>query len=54
MTKITYAKFGEAVWKKLCAQPLGTLTKRELELTLLRSDIEYKLLEPRAEKLAAT
>lgn len=54
MTKNSYANFGEAIWEKLRAQPLGSLTKRELELTLLRAAADAHLLELRAENLAAT
>jgi len=54
VTKSAYANFGEAVWKKLCAQPLGSLTKRELELSLLGAAVESNLLEARAENVAAT
>ena len=32
--------FGEKVWSKLIAQPLGSLTKRELELILLRAAVD--------------
>lgn len=53
VTKSAPANFGDAVWQRFCDQPLGSLTKRELELTLLRAAIDFKLLVPRAEKLAA-
>jgi hypothetical protein len=36
------------------AQPLGSLTKRELELIILRAAVDSGLLEARAEKLAET
>jgi hypothetical protein len=49
-----YAIFGDHVWSKLTAQPLGSLTKRELELTLLRAAMDSGLLEGRAEELAET
>ncbi len=48
------ANFGETVWNKLGAQPLGSLTQRELELTLLRAAVDSGLIEPHAETLAAT
>ena len=54
MTKNSCANFGGAVWEKLRAQPLGSLTKRELELALLRAAADADLLELRAESLAAT
>ena len=54
MTKNAFANFGEAVWEKLGAQPLGSLTKREPELSLLRAAADADLLELRAEDLAAT
>jgi hypothetical protein len=54
LTKNSYANFGDAVWEKLRAQPLGSLTKRELELVLLRAAADADLLELRAENLAAT
>jgi hypothetical protein len=38
--------FGEQVWTALCERPLGSLTKRELELLLLRSAIATDLLQP--------
>lgn len=47
-------QFGEQVWSKLTAQPLGSLTKRELELILLRAAVDATLLEERAENLAET
>lgn len=37
----------------MTASPLGSLTKREMELTLLRAAIQSGLLEPRPEMLAA-
>lgn len=46
--------FGEKVWSKLIAQPLGSLTKRELELILLRAAVDSGLLNARAESLAET
>lgn len=45
--------FGDEVWSKLTAQPLGSLTKREMELTLLRAAIQAGLLEARADKVAS-
>lgn len=54
VTKNSYVNFGEEVWEMLGAQPLGSLTKRELELSLLRASADADLLELRAENLAAT
>ena len=48
------ANFGEQVWSVVTAQPLGSLTKRELELIILRAAVDSSLLEARAEKLAET
>lgn len=48
------AFFGNQVWSKLTAQPLGSLTKRELELILLRAAVDSGLLDDRAESLAET
>ena len=48
------AIFGDQVWSMLTAQPLGSLTKRELELTLLRAAVDSGLLEARADELAET
>jgi hypothetical protein len=45
--------FGSKIWNQLSATPLGTLTKREMELTLLREAIQAGLLESRPEILAA-
>lgn len=45
--------FGREIWKQMTALPLGSLTKREMELTLLRAAIQSGVLEPRPEKLAA-
>lgn len=45
--------FGGEIWKQITTSPLGSLTKRELELTLLRAAIQYGLIEPRPETLAA-
>lgn len=42
--KIAHAKFGERVWKTLRDQPLGSLTKRELELQLMQAAIDAGLL----------
>jgi hypothetical protein len=54
LTKNSYAIFVDAVWEKLRVQPLGSLTKRELELVLLRAAADADLLELRAENLATT
>lgn len=45
--------FGGEIWKQITTSPLGSLTKRELELTLLRAAIQSGLVEPRPETLAA-
>lgn len=45
--------FGSNVWQQLTTSPLGSLTKREMELTLLREAIQSGVLEPRPEMLAA-
>jgi len=52
--KNSYEKFGDAIWEKLRAHPLGSLTKRELELSLLRAAADADLIELRAENLAST
>jgi hypothetical protein len=44
--------FGEQVWTALCERPLGSLTKRGLELLLLRSAIATDLLHPFAWQVA--
>jgi hypothetical protein len=54
VTNGSFATFAEMVWHKLGEQPLGSLTKRELELTLLRAALDSDLIEPHAENLAAT
>lgn len=46
--------FGEKVWSRLTAQPIGSLTKRELELILLPAAVDSDLREARGEKLAET
>lgn len=51
--KSEYVDFGSEIWKQLTTTPLGSLTKRELELVLLRSAIQAGLLVPRPEMLAA-
>lgn len=38
--------FGEQLWAALCERPLGSLTKRELELLLLQSAIAAGILKP--------
>lgn len=52
--KVPATLFGEHVWSKLIAQPLGSLTKRELELILLRGAVDSGFLDPRADSLAET
>jgi len=44
--------FGDQVWTKLRAQPLGSLTKRELELVLIGAAVDSGLLAPKAEDVA--
>ncbi len=44
--------FGKEIWKQMTATPLGSLTKREVELIWLRAAIQSQLLEPRPEVLA--
>ena len=46
--------FGEKFWSKLIVQPLGSLTKRELELIPLRAAVDSGLLNARAERVAET
>lgn len=46
-------KFGEEVWNQMTSSPLGSLTKRELELVLLRAATRSGLLQARPEMLAA-
>ena len=46
--------FGELVWSKLTTYPLGSLTKRELEILLLRAAVDSDLLDARADTLAET
>lgn len=38
-------RFGEQVWIVLCRKPLGSLTKKELELLLLQSAISAGMLK---------
>jgi hypothetical protein len=45
--------FGGEIWKQITRSPLGSLTKREMEVTLLRTAIQSGLVEPRPETLAA-
>lgn len=45
--------FGRVVWANLQLAPLGSLTKRELELSLLGAAIQSGLLAPRPEVVAA-
>lgn len=45
--------FGRVVWGNLQLAPLGSLTKRELELNLLEAAIQSGLLKPRPEVVAA-
>jgi hypothetical protein len=52
--KVPATLFGEQVWSKLLAWPLGRLTKRELEWVHLRAAVDFGLVEARAESLAET
>jgi hypothetical protein len=52
--KAQEALFGEQVWSKLIARPLGSMTKRELELIFLQSAVDCGLLKARAESVAET
>lgn len=45
--------FGQSVWRILQITPLGSLTKRELELSLLGAAIQSGLIDPRPEIVAA-
>lgn len=47
-----FERFGTQVWQQITALPLGSLTKREIEIVLLRAAIESGFLEPRPEILA--
>lgn len=47
-----YMQFGQEAWAKVAAQPLGSITKRELELILLQAAIDSGLLASTAENLA--
>jgi hypothetical protein len=47
-----YSAFGQDLWERFLNQPLGSLTKRELELTLLRAAVDSGLIQARAELLA--
>ena len=44
---------GQVLWQNLLMAPLGSLTKRELDLNLLGAAIESGLLAPRPEVVAA-
>jgi len=52
--RVAIDTFSGQVWSVVTAQPLGSLTKRELELPILRAAVDSGLLEARAEKLAET
>ncbi len=49
---MSYAQFGEHIWSALLDHPLGSLTKRELELILVRGAIDSGLIEPVPARLA--
>ena len=40
------SKFGEQVWLALSDRPLGSMTRRELELMLITAAIDSGLVEP--------
>lgn len=46
--------FGKEVWRKLCEKPMGSRSKRELELSLLGEAVDSGLLKPRADHVAAS
>ena len=46
------SKFSEQVWLALSDRPLGSLTKRELELMLITAAIDSGLVEPAPAQLA--
>lgn len=50
----SHENFGSKVWHSLQEFPLGSLTKRELELTLLRAAIDARLLDMQPSSLAQT
>lgn len=45
--------FGSHVWQLITTSPLGSLTKRELEIKLISAAVESGLLNPKPEVLAA-
>ena len=47
-------QFGEHVWSALCDRPLGSLTKRELELLLVQAAIDAGLVESVPRVIAKT
>ncbi len=52
MSQNDFYKFGQSIWGTITNRPFGSMTKRELELTLLQAAIDAKLIEPRPSKLA--
>jgi len=44
--------FGQTIWDAILTQPLGSMTKRELELTILQSAVSSKLVSPHAAEVA--
>ena len=52
MTRGSWEDFGKAVWMSLLAQPLGSLTKRELELRLLRAAVDSGVIDPHPRSVA--
>jgi len=52
VTRGSWEDFGKAVWMSLLAQPLGSLTKRELELRLLRAAVDSGVIDPHPRSVA--
>lgn len=50
---VEIANFGSEIWKQMTSLPPGSLTKREMELALLRAAIQSGLIQSRPEALAA-
>jgi hypothetical protein len=44
--------FGQMIWDKTTSRPLGSMTKRELELTMLHAAINSKLVSPHPADIA--
>ena len=45
MIEADYHKFGQSLWRKITDKPFGSLTKRELELLILQSALDSKLIK---------